>query len=205
MYSNKIENLFNLQEILVMHTVGSLKLVVGPMFSGKSSELIREIRKLKVINSKYIVIKPSIDNRYKSNYIVSHDKESEECIITDDLNNIMDSDILDFNSIIIDEGQFLKNLKIKVLYWVEKLNKNIIIGGLDGDYKRNPIGEILELIPYSDSIKKINSLCVHCKDSTPALFSHRIINEHEQIIVGSSDIYIPLCRYHYLFSENQKF
>ena len=188
-----------------MHNVGSLKLVIGPMFSGKSSELIKEIRKLKVINTKYIVIKPIIDNRYKSNYIVSHDKESEECIITDDLNNITDNEILDFNSIIIDEGQFLKNLKNKVLYWVEKLNKNIIIGGLDGDYKRNPIGEILELIPFCDSIKKINSLCVNCKNGTPALFSHRITNEQEQVVVGSSDIYIPLCRYHYLFSENHNF
>ena len=187
-----------------MHNVGSLKLVIGPMFSGKSSELIKEIRKLKVINTKYIVIKPIIDNRYKSNYIVSHDKESEECIITDDLSNITDNEILDFNSIIIDEGQFLKNLKNKVLYWVEKLKKNIIIGGLDGDYKRNPIGEILELIPFCDSIKKINSLCVHCKNGTPALFSHRITNEQDQVVVGSSDIYIPLCRYHYLFSENHK-
>ena len=181
-----------------MNRMGSLKLIIGPMFSGKSSELIKEIRKLKVINSKYIVIKPVIDNRYKLNYIVSHDKESEECIVTDDLNKINDVDIEKFNTIIIDEGQFLKNLKEKVLYWVEKLNKNVIIGGLDGDFKRNPIGEILELIPFCDTIKKINSLCVHCKDGTPALFSHRITNDLDQVVVGSSDIYIPLCRYHYL-------
>jgi thymidine kinase len=181
-----------------MHKTSTLQLIIGPMFSGKSSELINEIRKLKVINSKYIVIKPSIDNRYQNNKIVSHNKESEECIVTDDLNNIDDSQILEFNTIIIDEGQFFKNLKNRILYWLESLNKNIIIGGLDGDYKRNPIGEILDLIPYCDNLKKINSLCIYCSNGTPGLFSYRLSDEKNQILVGSNDKYIPLCRLHYL-------
>jgi thymidine kinase len=176
----------------------SLQLVIGPMFSGKSTELIKIIRTLKVINRKYIVIKPLIDDRYEKNYIVSHNKESEECIVGNDLNDILDEEINQYQTIIIDEGQFLKNLKNKTLYWVEKLNKHVVIGGLDGDFKRNPIGEILELIPYADDYKKLKALCKVCNDGTPAIFSHRICQSDEQILIGAGDSYIPLCRKHYL-------
>jgi thymidine kinase len=175
----------------------SIELIIGPMFSGKSSELIRRIRQMKVINYKYIIIKPKIDFRYETNKIVSHNKESEDCIIIDDLNDISDNDIIDFNSIIIDEGQFLINLKKKVLYWCEILNKNIIIGGLDGDYKRNPLGEILDLIPFATTYTKLTALCKKCNNGTPAIFTHRIINNNNQILIGS-DEYIPLCRVCYL-------
>jgi thymidine kinase len=185
-----------------MQKCGKLDLIIGPMFSGKSSELIRIARRLRVINSPYIVIKPTIDKRYESNRIVSHDKESELCLVTDDLELILDTEINNFNTIIIDEGQFLKNLKKKVLYWVEELNKHVIIGGLDGDYKRKPIGEILDLLPYSDSCKKVSALCKYCNDGTPGLFSHRNTECNEQILIGSNDVYISLCRYHYLKSNN---
>jgi len=175
-----------------------LELIIGPMFSGKSTEIIRKSRKLKIINLNYIIIKSSIDTRYEKNYIVSHDKEKESCIITSDLDNIDDNLVINCNTIIIDEGQFLKNLKKKVLYWVEKLNKNVIIAGLDGDYKRNPIGEILDLIPYADKCIKLSALCKYCNDGTPGIFSFRTSNNSSQILVGSQDIYLPVCRKHYL-------
>jgi len=179
-----------------------LELIIGPMFSGKSSELIKEIRKLKTINLKYVVIKSSIDTRYEKNYIVAHNNEKESCIITNDLLNIEDSIILDCNTVIIDEGQFLKNLKLKVLYWLEKLNKNIIIGGLDGDYKRNKIGEILDLIPYADKCIKLSALCKYCNDGTPGIFSYRKVNDNRQILIGADETYIPVCRNHYLDTVN---
>jgi len=181
-----------------MSNTGKLELIIGPMFSGKSSELIKKIRILKVINSQFIIIKPSIDTRYELNRIASHNKETEECIVTSDILSITDTDINKYNTIIIDEGQFITNLKIKVLYWVEKLNKHVIIGGLDGDFQRNPIGEILELIPYADNYKKLKAVCKHCNDGTPGIFSHRILNDSNQILIGTNDMYIPLCRKHYL-------
>lgn len=178
---------------------GKLELIIGPMFSGKSTELIRHIRMMKVINFKYIVIKPVIDNRYATDKIVSHDKDSENCIIVNDLNEITDEIIHDYNNIIIDEGQFLLNLKNKVLYWVEKLNKHIIIGGLDCDFERKPIGEIIDLIPYADICHKKTALCKICNDGSSALFSHRILVDNKnQILIGSIDSYIPVCRKHYL-------
>lgn len=190
-----------------MPQMGKLELIIGPMFSGKSTELIRHIRMMKVINAKYIVIKPKIDNRYESDKIVSHNKDSESCIVVDDLNEVTDDMIIDCIYLIIDEGQFLKNLKSKVLYWVEKLNKNVIIGGLDGDFQRNPIGEIIALIPYADICNKKTALCKMCNDGTNALFSHRICEKNKsdsnnQILIGSNDSYIPLCRTHYLNLNN---
>jgi thymidine kinase len=180
--------------------MGKLELIIGPMFSGKSTELIRQIRMMKVINAKYIVIKPKIDTRYESDKIVSHNKDSEKCIIVDNLNEITDEMINDCKYLIIDEGQFLKNLKNKVLYWVEKLNKHVIVGGLDSDFQRKPIGEIIDLIPYADVCNKKTALCKICNDGTMALFSHRICNEKnkEQILIGANDLYIPVCRRHYL-------
>lgn len=179
-------------------TTGKLELIIGPMFSGKSTELIRHIRMLKVINAAYMVIKPKMDTRYDANKIVSHNQDSEICIVTDDLEDISDESLNNIPYLIIDEGQFLRNLKSKVLYWVETLGKNVIVGGLDGDFRRNPIGEILQLVPYADTYSKKTALCKMCNDGTPALFSHRASNENkDQICLGSTEIYMPLCRGHY--------
>lgn len=170
------------------------------MFSGKSTELIRHIRMLRVINVSYVVIKPRMDTRYDSaNKIVSHNKDSESCIVADDLNEISDESLHNIPYLIIDEGQFFQNLKSRILYWVETLGKNVIVGGLDGDFQRNPIGEILQLIPYADAYSKKTALCLVCNDGTAALFSHRVCDDNkEQICIGSTEAYIPVCREHYL-------
>ena len=178
---------------------GKLELFIGPMFSGKSTELIKNIRLYKIINKKVLVIKPTIDNRYNNKCIVSHTGEKEECIITDDLEHILEQTIKQYDVIIIDEGQFLKSLKKYCLLWVEKYNKHIIIGGLDGDFQRNPIGEILDLIPYADKYTKLCALCTYCNNGTIAIFSKRINNNNNNIIlVGGADVYVSVCRYHYI-------
>jgi len=182
---------------------GRLELIIGPMFSGKSTELIRQIRRFKAINKKVLVIKPKLDNRYDQYKLVSHNNTFENCIVFDNLDNIDYNMFNEYDIIIIDEAQFFTNLKQFVLYLVEKLNMYVIIGGLDGDYKREPFGEILELIPYADDYKKLFALCKQCNDGTHAIFTKRIIenNQNEintkQILIGSNDYYIPLCRFHY--------
>jgi thymidine kinase len=195
--------------------MGRLELIYGPMFSGKSTELIRRIRILKSINKKILVIKPIIDNRYSettnkqllddtilenninNSAIVSHNKDTEECLTVIKLDDIIDEYLLNYNVIIVDEAQFFNNLKKIVLHWVEKLNLYVIVGGLNCDYKRNPFGELLELIPYCDECTQLFSMCKHCNDGTKALFSHKLIDNNEQVLIGSEDFYIPLCRYHY--------
>jgi len=174
----------------------SLDLIIGPMFSGKSTELIRKIRLAKIINKKVLVIKPLIDIRYKDNKIVTHSFEQEECKSVEKLENI-DKIIDNYDLIVVDEGQFFPDLKKYILLWVELYNKEIIIAGLDGDSKRNKIGQILDLIPYSNSCTKINSLCKKCNDGTPGIFSLRTNDNQEQVQIGGTESYMPVCRKHY--------
>jgi thymidine kinase len=176
--------------------MGKLEIFLGPMFAGKSTEIIRRIRKMKFIGKKILVVKPQIDNRYNEDKITSHDYETADCIIVTNLSELQN--IKDYNTIIIDEGQFFNDLKENVILWVDTFDINVVIAGLDGDFQRQPIGQILELIPYADSCVKLNALCSKCKDGTNASFSHRIINSNEQILIGGSDTYIPLCRKCYL-------
>jgi len=177
---------------------GRLELILGPMFSGKSTELIKNVRLNKILSKKVLVLKPIIDNRYDSNRIVSHNKDKEDCIAVSDLIDIKDDFIKSYDVIIIDEGQFFKSLKLRVLKWTEMFYKYVIVGGLDGDYQRNPIGEILDLIPYADKYHKFCALCKYCNDGTKAIFSKRISNFGDQILIGSDDYYVPVCRYHFL-------
>lgn len=179
------------------HT-NKLELIIGPMFSGKSTELIRKIRLAKTINKKVLVIKPKLDNRYDNNKLVSHSFESEICETVDNLESI-DEIIIHYDLIVIDEGQFFSDLKKYVLQWIDIDGKDIIIGGLDGDFERKPIGQILELIPYSDKCIKINSLCKMCNNGTDGIFTHRISKKlTDQVAVGGSESYMPLCRFHFL-------
>ena len=96
-------------------------------------------------------------------------------------------------TIIINEGQFFPDIFDWVKHMITHFNKRIYIAALDGDFKQQPIGDILKLIPYSNSCTKLTSLCYDCRDGTEAIFSHRITEETEQIVIGS-DNYVPLCR-----------
>lgn len=175
---------------------GKLELIIGPMFSGKSTELIRRIRLLQKIDKKVLVVKPTIDSRYIVDKITTHNFESVECMILDrlsDINNI----ICDYHTIVIDEGQFFNDLKSTVIMWLNTYSINIIVGGLDGDFQKKPIGMILDLIPHSDSCVKLSSLCNICKDGTPAPFSLRTVKSNDTVLVGGAESYIPVCRAHY--------
>lgn len=181
--------------------MAKLDIIIGPMFAGKSSELIKRIRQLKVLKKEYIVIKPLIDTRYSDDHIVSHNNDMEHCISINNINdfiaNITNFNINNIETIFIDEGQFFPDLKENVLKLVEEYNKNIVIVGLDGDFNRNKFGQILDLIPYCDTCVKIKSLCVLCNDMTPAIFTKKISNNDNQVEIGNENIYRAVCRYHY--------
>lgn len=177
--------------------MSTLDIIIGPMFAGKSSFLIKRIRQLKVLKKKYLVIKPRIDTRYANEEIVSHDYEQEKCHSIEKVSDIFNTLTEDIHTILIDEGQFFTDLKNSVLFLLEEKNINIIIVGLDGDSNRNKFGQILDLIPYCDTCTKISALCKRCNDGTPAIFSHRNSNSNKQIEVGAYD-YEALCRKHYL-------
>lgn len=176
---------------------GNLEIIIGPMFSGKSTEIIRKIRLLQKIDKKILVVKPLIDNRYISDKIISHNYESVDCILVNNLFEINDNIISEHDTVVIDEGQFFQDLVITISKWLNTFNINIIVAGLDGDFQCKPIGQILNLIPLSNKCIKLNSLCNICKDGTEAPFSFRLDQSKETILVGGSDKYMPLCRKHY--------
>ena len=176
---------------------GKLELIIGPMFSGKSTELIKRIRLLQKIDKNILVVKPIIDSRYNQNKITSHNYESVDCIVLEKLEDISDDIIAKYDNIVIDEGQFFSDLVPIVTKWIDNFNIDIIVGGLDGDFQRQPIGTILNLIPYADQCHKLNSFCNICKDGTNAPFSFRLVNSPDKVLVGGSESYIPVCRKHF--------
>jgi len=168
-----------------------LEVFVGPMFSGKTSRIVEIYKQCLFCNIPVIVINHSIDNRYDSNLLATHDKVMIPCIKTDNLTNIL-TNIQDAQVVIINEGQFFADLYDVVVSLLSS-GKKIYVGGLDGDFERKKFGQILDLIPLSDKVTKLSSLCSICKDGTPGIFSKRITRETEQTVVGS-DNYIPVCR-----------
>ena len=187
---------------------GYLELILGPMFSGKTTQLIQVYKKYLYIEKKVTTINYYEDTRYDSALLSTHDKIMIPCIqsstimkLWNDCENVHYNELREADVILINEGQFFEDLYESVIDMVENHNKIVYICGLDGDFKRNRFGKILELIPYCDKIVKLQSLCSICKNGNPAIFSYRITEESSQIVIGS-DNYIPLCRACYICQNN---
>jgi thymidine kinase len=182
-----------------MDKMPKLDIIIGPMFSGKSCELIRRIRLLKVLEKQFLVLKPIIDDRYsRKQEIVSHNLDKEPCLMITKLNDSFEYITSECDTIFIDEAQFFSDLKQFVLTILEKHNINVVLVGLDGDFERKPFGQILDLIPYCDNLIKHKALCKFCNDGTEAIFTHRKTNSKEQVLVGTKVEYVSVCRKHYL-------
>lgn len=182
---------------------GYLELIIGPMFSGKTSEIIEIYKKCVFCNIPVSIINHIIDKRYHDSMLSSHDKVMVPCLQTSELNHLWFKDkdeeinpsyeiLRNSDVILINEGQFFPDL-YEVVIDMLKHNKKIYISGLDGDFERKKFGSILDLIPLCDNVKKLKSLCSLCKNGKPGIFSMRLTQEKEQTVVGSSN-YIPVCR-----------
>jgi thymidine kinase len=177
---------------------GNLELIIGPMFSGKSTELIKIIRRYNSINKKILVINHKINNRYNSSSITTHNKDFyNDCMIFDNLSEINNVDLTNFDIIIIEELQFFTDAFKNITYLVDKLNKTVICAGLDGDFQRNPFGDVLKLIPHSNKITKLSALCKYCSDGSEAHFTQRRTQEVSQTVVGDNNLYEAVCRKHF--------
>jgi len=181
----------------------TIEIILGCMFSGKSTELIRRISRFQSINKPVLCINHSIDTRWKelpNNTIKTHEGRTIPAIKTDTLMAITTTDIYKQSEVIgIDEAQFFNDLYQFVLY-TEKNNKTLIICGLDGDYQRKPIGQILQCIPLADSIIKLKALDMVDKDGSSAIFTKRkgTVKTEDQILVGGKDEYLAVSRKNYL-------
>jgi len=182
-----------------MSSSGYLELIIGPMYAGKSTELIRIINRYKCLNKNIIVINHIYNNRYGSNELTTHNKEIvKECIILTKLDELDNTLLENTEVIIIEELQFFEDAYDVILHWCDNLNKIVICGGLDGDFMRKSFGDVLRLIPHAEKVTKLSALCKKCGDGTLAHFTKRKTENNEKTLVGSDDIYEAVCRKHYL-------
>jgi len=185
----------------------SLDLYLGPMFAGKSSAIIGILRRNKVIGLKTLCITHTIDKRFSAEaQIVSHNKDSAPALALNSLDGLgCHPAVKEADCIIIEEAQFFQDLKKFVVPLVDTLKKNVICVGLNGDSDRQPFGELLDLVPYCDSVQKFGALCTRCADGTNAIFTFRLPGgSTEQVNVGGEEQYESLCRAHYLEGELEK-
>jgi thymidine kinase len=174
-----------------------LKIIFGPMFSGKTTELISLYQKS--FSNKKVIINHTCDQRYsKVPAITSHDLVSLPAISTENIKEILnDAEIMKNDEFYIDEGQFHDDLYY-VVTELMKLNKKIIISGLDGDFKMNPFKgmDLLRLIPFAnDGVEKMTANCYICNQ--PASYTKKISGNSEQNEVGEKDKYQPTCYLHH--------
>jgi len=200
------------------NNTGYLELIIGPMFSSKTSSLLEIYKQCKFCNIPVSIINHAIDKRYHDTMISSHDKIMAPCFQANKLDDIwtnngiaeMDNDynikahnmLRNSDVILINEGQFFPDLYEVV---VDMLNnkKKVYVCGLDGDFERKKFGAMLDLIPLCDKVNKLTSLCSLCRDGTRGIFSMRLTDEKEQTVVGS-DNYIPVCRNCYSKKNSNK-
>jgi len=181
--------------------MGKLILILGPMYSGKSSKLFEYYYKYRL---KYncLLLSHEKDVRYGKNVIATHNKFTEK---SKSVVNLFDAlELEEYNNcnvILIDEAQFFGDLYEFVKQAINQHNKILIVSGLNSDYKKNSIGQVNQLIMEADDIHFKKAICHYCPSPVDAIFSLRINTiSKKQILIGEKDSYVPVCRYHY----NQK-
>lgn len=179
---------------------GRIELIIGCMYSGKTTEIIRRIQMYSTLNKPVAIFTHYSDTRYseEEGYIVTHNQNVVKGIPLTFLSTIFDMDIYKNSEIVfIEEGQFFPDLFETVIRCANCDGKHVIISGLDGDFLLNPFEQMVKLIPHAEYVKKYNALCKKCGDGTPASFSKRIVDSNERELVGSDGIYEAVCRKHY--------
>lgn len=178
----------------------SLEIVLGPMFSGKSSYALSYIRKQKAIGRNVIAVKPRIDNRYSENEeIVTHNQDRVPCVVWDSTIPLAPNRfMLQANCVVVEEAQFFKGLPVFCEYMIG-LGKHIVLVGLDGDAHRQPFHAILDCIPWANKVTKLNALCSLCENGTEAPYTcYKPDTNHSgsQIDVGGAEKYQATCVKH---------
>ena len=179
----------------ILYPNGYLELGIGCMFSGKTSWLLETYKKFTYCKTSVVVINHAEDTRYDDTMLSTHDKVMVPCIQLssfDGIGTVIMDTIMSADVVLINEGQFFRSLISFVRHLLES-RKIVYVCGLDGDFKQQRFGEMLDLIPICDKVHKLSALCADCKNGTPAIFSHRINSDTQQKVIGS-DNYIPLCR-----------
>lgn len=170
---------------------GSIEVVCGSMFSGKTEELIRRMKRAQFARLNVEIFKPAIDVRYSEEDVVSHDHNSIPSTPVDSSQNILllanDVDVVG-----IDEAQFFDMGIVDVCNELARRGIRVICAGLDMDFKGVPFGPMPALMAIADEVYKTHAICVHCGDL--AYVSHRTVHSDKRVLLGETDSYEPLCR-----------
>jgi len=175
---------------LLRQEMGWIEVICGPMFSGKSEELIRRLRRAEIARLKTAIFKPEIDDRFSLNHIVSHSDQRMESVPISCAQDILK--VKDAKVIGIDEAQFFDSSLLDVCQKLADDGKRIIVAGLDQDYSGAPFEPIPQLLAVAEVITKTLAICVKC--GNPADRTQRLTHESERVIVGASNIYEARCR-----------
>ena len=180
---------------------GSIEVICGAMFSGKTEELLRRLRRAKIAGLRVEIFKPTIDVRYDESAVVSHDRNTIASTPIDNSSNLLllasDVDVIG-----IDEAQFFDERLPDVVEQLADQGIRVIIAGLDMDFKRQPFGPMAHLCAIADSVDKIHAICVGC--GSWANYSYRLVSGDQQVMLGAAKEYQPLCRTCYLkYLKNQ--
>lgn len=175
---------------------GTIELIMGPMFSGKSTELLRKIRRYSYQKRSTVVVSYIFDTRYsKSEELIStHDKTHYPAIKTGQLKTIKDK-LYDYDVIGVDEGQFYPDL-IEVVEELANIGKTVIISCLSGNFKREPFEAVTKLIPKCEKIQLLTAICSSC--GCEATYTFRTIRNEDEVLIGGEESYKPACRLCYM-------
>lgn len=170
---------------------GSIEIITGSMFSGKTEELIRRLRRAQFAGLKVEIFKPSLDKRYSETRVVSHDEKS---IISTPVDNPSAILLLagDVDVVGIDEAQFFDNSIVDVCNQLADSGIRILVAGLDMDFMGKPFGPMPGLLSIAEYVTKVHAICMRCGNL--ATYSYRKSNEDQQVLLGEKDLYEPLCR-----------
>ena len=178
----------------------SIELIIGCMYSGKTTEFIRRIRAYETLQLNMFIVTHSSDQRYAAEgHVATHNKHivpahhaTAELMACVGLPQYQEAAV-----VFIEEAQFQPDLFDFVLLAANTHGKKVIVCGLDGDFQLNPFEQVVRLIPHAEKVCKMYALCKMCGDGTPAAFSKRIVQSVERELVGSAGVYEAVCRKHY--------
>lgn len=170
---------------------GSIEIICGSMFSGKTEELIRRLKRAQLAKMKVEIFKPSVDTRYHEEMVVSHDETAIHSTPVPSSSNIL---LLagDVEVVGIDEAQFFDDELVNVCNELANQGIRVIVAGLDMDYLGKPFGPIPQLMAVAEYVTKVHAICMKCGDL--ANYSHRITENNNLVLLGETDSYEPLCR-----------
>jgi thymidine kinase len=185
----------------MVHHTGTIEVITGSMFCGKTDELIRRLRRATIARQKVQVFKPKIDNRYNAEKVTSHAGSEFDAVPVEDSQKILD--LLDPSTTVVgvDEAQFFDDLIVEIVQLLADRGIRVIVAGLDTDFRAEPFGKMPILMAKAENVDKLHAICMVCGE--PASRTQRLVNgqpahyDDPVVIVGAAELYEARCRKHH--------